>query len=455
MDGQQQCIYHECIGGSSTAAICSAISCGCDNKTIVFKSTDNTQEFSTLTDKISSQPKPMLKVPIADSVVVHTRNHMHRDGSKSQINNTSISFLLSRPSSVPRNSCATSSNGLVIHGDVPRTGPVITNVLRSIPEVTNLNTISTACVTQAGYYYLRYEEPGVQKIMTITGSSLFIFVPEYSGKIATQTLKANDWHLDGAFDIFYSQPQPKSSFTDTRHIEVFGRLYELKTTIVVGLLHRGNLLETIGKQYEHWSDLIFRKSSTLKQLRSMSLSLTSMRSRKSTLWSLKCQFFDKSFGFNHLLITYLWQWFECLVTIELWFKESLCFCRCSHSPSTVGKGMAGIEWVCVVQNTMDIVLHIIIIQDINAIDPFSLCPWQNMLYMLIPYICSIKFQKGGRSKHQTHLNWSIFGISSDKLEHMAVAQFTSLIKALMIPAIYETILACFNADERSKRKRWL
>ncbi|PWA63307.1 mitochondrial Rho GTPase 1 [Artemisia annua] len=45
-------------------------------------------------------------------------------------------------------------------------------------------------------------------------------------------------------------------------LKVSGRLYELKTTIDARILHRGNLLETIGKQYEHCSDLFLKLQSS-------------------------------------------------------------------------------------------------------------------------------------------------------------------------------------------------
>ncbi|KAF2925959.1 hypothetical protein DAI22_06g091100 [Oryza sativa Japonica Group] len=48
----------------------------------------------------------------------------------------------------------------------------------------------------------------VQQFMTITGAS---------EKVALQALKASDWHLEGAFDFFYSQPQ--ISLTNSRHLE--------------------------------------------------------------------------------------------------------------------------------------------------------------------------------------------------------------------------------------------
>ncbi|XBI79612.1 hypothetical protein VPH35_089018 [Triticum aestivum] len=48
----------------------------------------------------------------------------------------------------------------------------------------------------------------VQQFMAITGAS---------EKVALQALKASDWHLEGSFDYFYSQPQ--ISVTNSRHLE--------------------------------------------------------------------------------------------------------------------------------------------------------------------------------------------------------------------------------------------
>ncbi|PSR95510.1 DCN1-like protein, partial [Actinidia chinensis var. chinensis] len=56
----------------------------------------------------------------------------------------------------------------------------------------------------------------VQQFMTITGSS---------EKVALQALKASDWHLEGAFDVFYSQPLVKS-YADTRHVEALYKRYK-------------------------------------------------------------------------------------------------------------------------------------------------------------------------------------------------------------------------------------
>lgn len=52
--------------------------------------------------------------------------------------------------------------------------------------------------------------------MAITGSS---------EKVAYQALKASDWHLEGAFDFFYSQPQIRA-VTDSRHIEELYNRYK-------------------------------------------------------------------------------------------------------------------------------------------------------------------------------------------------------------------------------------
>ncbi|XP_039119391.1 DCN1-like protein 1 [Dioscorea cayenensis subsp. rotundata] len=49
----------------------------------------------------------------------------------------------------------------------------------------------------------------LQQFMAITGSS---------EKVALQALKASDWHLESAFDIFYSQPQIRGVM-DMRHLE--------------------------------------------------------------------------------------------------------------------------------------------------------------------------------------------------------------------------------------------
>ncbi|KAG6572482.1 DCN1-like protein 2, partial [Cucurbita argyrosperma subsp. sororia] len=56
----------------------------------------------------------------------------------------------------------------------------------------------------------------VHQFMAITGTS---------EKVAHQALKASDWHLEGAFDVFYSQPQIKA-FTDSRHLEELYNRYK-------------------------------------------------------------------------------------------------------------------------------------------------------------------------------------------------------------------------------------
>ncbi|XP_057460390.1 uncharacterized protein LOC130750907 isoform X2 [Actinidia eriantha] len=56
----------------------------------------------------------------------------------------------------------------------------------------------------------------VQQFMTITGSS---------EKASILALKSSDWHLEGAFDVFYSQPQVKS-YADIRRVEELYKRYK-------------------------------------------------------------------------------------------------------------------------------------------------------------------------------------------------------------------------------------
>ncbi|KAM7269802.1 hypothetical protein ACFE04_025299 [Oxalis oulophora] len=58
----------------------------------------------------------------------------------------------------------------------------------------------------------------VQQFMMITGAN---------EKAALQALKTSDWHLEGAFDVFYSQPQIKT-YTDTRQLEELYNRYKGK-----------------------------------------------------------------------------------------------------------------------------------------------------------------------------------------------------------------------------------
>ncbi|XP_027356468.1 V-type proton ATPase subunit a3-like isoform X2 [Abrus precatorius] len=56
--------------------------------------------------------------------------------------------------------------------------------------------------------------------------------------------------------------------------EVSGRLLELKTTIDAGLLHRDNLLNTIGAQFEEWDLLVKKEKSIHHTLNMLSLDVT-------------------------------------------------------------------------------------------------------------------------------------------------------------------------------------
>ncbi|KAI3769710.1 hypothetical protein L6452_00823 [Arctium lappa] len=56
--------------------------------------------------------------------------------------------------------------------------------------------------------------------------------------------------------------------------EVSGRISELKTTIDFGLVHRGNLLQRIGEQYERWNLLVRREKSIYHTLNMLSIDVT-------------------------------------------------------------------------------------------------------------------------------------------------------------------------------------
>ncbi|KAL3539012.1 hypothetical protein ACH5RR_002378 [Cinchona calisaya] len=56
--------------------------------------------------------------------------------------------------------------------------------------------------------------------------------------------------------------------------EVSGRLLELKTTIDAGLLHRGNLLQSIGEQFEQWNLLVRKEKSIYHTLNMLSFDVT-------------------------------------------------------------------------------------------------------------------------------------------------------------------------------------
>ncbi|PON52001.1 ATPase, V0 complex, subunit 116kDa [Parasponia andersonii] len=56
--------------------------------------------------------------------------------------------------------------------------------------------------------------------------------------------------------------------------EVSGRLSELKTTIDAGLLHRSNLLRTIGYEYEQWNILVKKEKSIYTTLNMLSFDVT-------------------------------------------------------------------------------------------------------------------------------------------------------------------------------------
>ncbi|KAI9128016.1 hypothetical protein K1719_001009 [Acacia pycnantha] len=66
----------------------------------------------------------------------------------------------------------------------------------------------------------------------------------------------------------------ESGKQDQMIAEVSARLSELKTTIDAGLLHKGNLLQTIGDQFDHWNLLVRKEKSIYHTLNMLSLDVT-------------------------------------------------------------------------------------------------------------------------------------------------------------------------------------
>lgn len=56
--------------------------------------------------------------------------------------------------------------------------------------------------------------------------------------------------------------------------EVSGRLSEIKITIDAGLVHRGNLLQTIAEQFEQWNNLVRKEKSVYHTLNMLSIDVT-------------------------------------------------------------------------------------------------------------------------------------------------------------------------------------
>lgn len=65
-----------------------------------------------------------------------------------------------------------------------------------------------------------------------------------SEKLALQALKSSDWHLEGAFDVFYSQPQVKS-YADTRLLEELFKRYKGKRCNSVGFCSPHPLVKSL------------------------------------------------------------------------------------------------------------------------------------------------------------------------------------------------------------------
>ncbi|KAL8556160.1 hypothetical protein ACS0TY_003812 [Phlomoides rotata] len=97
-----------------------------------------------------------------------------------------------------------------------------------------------------------------------------VFIVFFSGERAkNKVLKICE--AFGANRYSFTEDPSKQSQMIT---EVTGRLSELKTTIDAGLVHRGNLLQTIGEQFEQWNILVRKEKAIYHTLNMLSIDVT-------------------------------------------------------------------------------------------------------------------------------------------------------------------------------------
>ncbi|KAK2665404.1 hypothetical protein Ddye_003978 [Dipteronia dyeriana] len=97
-----------------------------------------------------------------------------------------------------------------------------------------------------------------------------VFVIFYSGERAkNKILKICE--VFGANRYPFTEDLGKQAQSIT---EVSGKISELKTTLDAGMIHRGNLLQTIGEQFEQWNLLVKKEKSIYHTLNMLSLDVT-------------------------------------------------------------------------------------------------------------------------------------------------------------------------------------
>ncbi|TXG64613.1 hypothetical protein EZV62_011607 [Acer yangbiense] len=97
-----------------------------------------------------------------------------------------------------------------------------------------------------------------------------VFVIFYSGERAkNKILKICE--VFGANRYPFTEDLGKQAQSIT---EVSGKISELKTTLDAGMIHRGNLLQTIGDQFEQWNLLVKKEKSIYHTLNMLSLDVT-------------------------------------------------------------------------------------------------------------------------------------------------------------------------------------
>ncbi|GER50328.1 v-type proton ATPase 116 kDa subunit a isoform [Striga asiatica] len=123
-----------------------------------------------------------------------------------------------------------------------------------------------------GNVFLKQDTVDEQVIDPVSGEKVEknVFVVFFSGERAkNKILKICE--AFGANRYSFSEDLGKQSQMIT---EVSGRLSELKTTIDAGLIHRGNLLQSIGEQFEHWNFLVRKEKAIYHTLNMLSIDVT-------------------------------------------------------------------------------------------------------------------------------------------------------------------------------------
>ncbi|KAG4973783.1 hypothetical protein JHK87_030604 [Glycine soja] len=115
----------------------------------------------------------------------------------------------------------------------------------------------------------------ILKICEAFGANRYPFAEEL-GKQAQMITESGQERIGSISKFFLDVSCNHKTLSECMHNsqKVSGRLLELKTTLDAGLLHRNNLLNTIGAQFEQWDVLVRKEKSIHHTLNMLSLDVT-------------------------------------------------------------------------------------------------------------------------------------------------------------------------------------